>query len=34
MLIKLPTDKTVTKAATALQAAVEAHHFGRLSANL
>ena len=28
MLIKLSTDKTVTDAATALQAAVEANHFG------
>ncbi len=28
MLIKLPTDKTVTEAAAALQAAVQANHFG------
>ncbi len=28
MLIKTPTDKTVSAAATALQAAVTAHHFG------
>ena len=28
MLIKLPTKKTVSEAATALQAAVEANHFG------
>ncbi len=28
MLIKLPTRKTVSEAATALQAAVEANHFG------
>src|SRR5450631_2391913 len=28
MLIKLSTDKTVTNAATALQAAVDANHFG------
>ena len=28
MLIKLSTDKTVTDTATALQAAVEANHFG------
>jgi uncharacterized protein (DUF302 family) len=28
MLIKLSTDKTVSEAATALQAAVEANHFG------
>ncbi len=28
MLIKLSTDKTVTAAATALQAAVQANHFG------
>lgn len=28
MLIKVPTDKTVSDAATSLQAAVEANHFG------
>jgi uncharacterized protein (DUF302 family) len=28
MLIKLPTKKTVNEAATALQSAVEANHFG------
>src|SRR5512140_924115 len=28
MLIKLPTDKTVAEAAAALQAAVQANHFG------
>ena len=28
MLIKLPTDKTVTETAAALQAAVQANHFG------
>jgi len=28
MLFKLPTDKTVTDAAAALQAAVQANHFG------
>ena len=28
MLIKLPTEKTVSEAAAALQAAVEANHFG------
>ena len=28
MLIKLPTDKTVSEAAAALQAAVQANHFG------
>ena len=28
MLIKLPTDKTVSETATALQAAVQANHFG------
>src|ERR1019366_2551073 len=28
MLVKLSTDKTVTEAATALKAAVEANHFG------
>jgi len=28
MLIKLPTDKTVSEAAVALQAAVESNHFG------
>jgi uncharacterized protein (DUF302 family) len=28
MLVKLSTDKTVTEAATALQAAVQANHFG------
>ena len=28
MLIKLPTEKTVSETATALQAAVEANHFG------
>jgi uncharacterized protein (DUF302 family) len=28
MLIKLPTDKSVTETATALQAAIEANHFG------
>ena len=28
MLIKIPTDKTVSETATALQAAVQAHHFG------
>ena len=28
MLITLPTDKTVREAATALQTAVDAHHFG------
>jgi len=28
MLIKIPTEKTVTDAADALQAAVEANHFG------
>lgn len=28
MLIKLSTDKTVSETATALQAAVEANHFG------
>ena len=28
MLIKLPTDKTVTEAAAALQASVQANHFG------
>ena len=28
MLIKIPTDKTVSDAATALQAAVQANHFG------
>jgi uncharacterized protein (DUF302 family) len=28
MLIKLPTEKTVSKAAAALQAAVQANHFG------
>ena len=30
MLITLSTDKTVREAATALQAAVQAHHFGVL----
>ena len=28
MLVKLPTHKTVSEAATAMQAAVEANHFG------
>ena len=28
MLIKLPTEKTVSEAATALEAAVQANHFG------
>jgi len=28
MLIKVPTDKTVSDAASALQAAVETNHFG------
>ena len=28
MLVKLSTDKTVSEAAAALQAAVEANHFG------
>lgn len=28
MLIKLSTDQTVSETATALQAAVQAHHFG------
>jgi hypothetical protein len=32
MLITLSTDKTVSEAATALQAAVQAHHFGTLLA--
>lgn len=30
MLVKLSTDKTVSEAATALQVAVEANHFGAM----
>jgi hypothetical protein len=33
MLIKLSTDKTVSESAAALQAAVEANHFGVMQIN-
>jgi hypothetical protein len=33
MLIKLSTDKTVSEAAVALQAAVQANHFGVMQAH-